>query len=94
MRVINLYPNFATNKQYIMPTIFILLGFRFQFYSNEHSPIHIHVIKNGSRAKYTIMPVRLVENFGFKISELKMIESIIEENQEIIAEHWNKYFNN
>ena len=27
-------------------------------------------------------------------TELKMIESIIEENQEIIAEHWNKYFNN
>ena len=76
MRVINLYPNFAANKQYIMPTIFILLGFRFQFYSNEHSPIHIHVIKNGSRAKYTIMPVRLVENLGFKISELKMIVAL------------------
>lgn len=77
-----------------MPTIFILLGFRFQFYSNEHLPIHIHVIKDGNRAKYTILPVSLVENYGFKTSDLKMIESIIEENQEVIAEYWNKYFNN
>lgn len=40
------------------------------------------------------MPVALVENNGFKPSELKMIESIIEDNEEVIAEHWNKYFNN
>lgn len=77
-----------------MPTIFILFGYRFQFYSNEHLPIHVHVIKNGCKAKYAILPVTLVENHGFKTSELKMIESIIEDNQEVIAEHWNKYFNN
>lgn len=77
-----------------MPTIFILFGYRFLFYSNEHLPIHVHVIKAGSKAKYSIMPVALVENNGFKPSELKMIESIIEDNEEVIAEHWNKYFNN
>lgn len=77
-----------------MPTIFILFGFRFMFYSNDHIPVHIHVIKSGCRTKYTIFPVSLVENQGFIPSELKMIESIIEENEEIIAEHWNKYFNN
>lgn len=38
--------------------------------------------------------VALVDNYGFKPSELKMIESIIEDNEEVIAEHWNKYFNN
>lgn len=64
------------------------------FYSNDHIPVHIHVIKSECRAKYTIFPVSLVENQGFKPSELKMIESIIEENEEVIAEHWNKYFNN
>lgn len=25
--------------------------------------------------------------------DLKLVESIIEENEEIIAEHWNKFFN-
>lgn len=76
-----------------MPTLFRLFGFIFKFYSNEHEPIHIHVEKAGSSAKYSIAPVELVVNNGFKPAELKLIESIIEENQEVIAEHWNKYFN-
>lgn len=76
-----------------MPTIFILFGFIFKFYSNEHEPMHVHVIKDGNRAKFTICPVTLVENQGFKQTELKLVESVIEENQEVIAEHWNRYFN-
>lgn len=76
-----------------MPTIFILFGFRFMFYSNDHEPIHVHVVKGNAKAKFTIFPVKLVENNGLKASELKLVESVIEENQEIIAEHWNKFFN-
>ncbi len=30
---------------------------------------------------------------GLKSSELKLVESVIAENQEVIAEHWNKFFN-
>lgn len=77
-----------------MPTIFILFGFRFMYYSNEHYPIHVHVKKGGAAAKFSIDPVQLIENNGLKNSELKLVESIIEENVELIAEHWNKYFNN
>lgn len=77
-----------------MPTVFIFFGYIFKFYSNEHTPIHIHVIKNGKNAKFTISPVLLVENHGLKPAELKLVMSIIEENEEVIAEHWNSYFNN
>lgn len=77
-----------------MPTVFIVFGFIFKFYSNEHSPIHIHVIKGKAKAKFTISPVRLVENHGLKPAEIKLVESVIEENVEVISEHWNKYFNN
>ena len=76
-----------------MPTIFIVLGFRFMFYSNDHLPIHVHVEKGDSMAKFSINPVTLIENYGMSNSEVKMIESIIEENEEIIAEHWNNFFN-
>ncbi|MBQ2290368.1 MAG: DUF4160 domain-containing protein [Bacteroidaceae bacterium] len=76
-----------------MPTIFILFGLRFMFYANDHEPIHIHVVKGDAKAKFTIFPVKLVENYGLKASELKLAESIIEENEEVIAEHWNKFFN-
>lgn len=44
-------------------------------------------------AKFTLFPVTLVKNNGLKSSEIKLVESVIEENQEIIAEHWNKFFN-
>ena len=76
-----------------MPTIFIILGFRFMFYSNDHLPIHVHVCKGGAEAKFSICPVTMVENHGMTKAEIKMIESIIEENEEVIAEHWNNFFN-
>ncbi len=76
-----------------MPTVFILFGFVFKFYSNDHEPLHIHVLKDGHKAKFSIFPVELVENNGFSVSEIKLVESIVEENQEVIAEHWNRFFN-
>lgn len=75
-----------------MPTLFILLGFRFFFWSNDHDPIHVHVAKGDSEAKYEVETLNLIENFGFKRSELRLIESIIDENKEIIIERWNDYF--
>ena len=76
-----------------MPTVLIVFGFVFKFYSNDHQPIHI-VLKDGHKAKFSLFPVELEENIGFKLSEIKQMESIIEENKEVIAEHWNNYFNN
>ncbi|MBQ8958279.1 MAG: DUF4160 domain-containing protein [Bacteroidales bacterium] len=76
-----------------MPTIFTLFGYRFLFYSNDHAPIHVHVVKGNAKAKFNLFPVELVDNHGFKSTELKMIESIIEENVETIALHWNMFFN-
>ena len=81
------------HQKEVMPTIFIIF-FKFKFYSNDHTPIHVHVEKGGARAKYQLFPIELIENYGFKTGELKLIESIIEENVETISEHWNNYFNN
>ena len=49
-----------------MPTLFIIFGFRFMFYSNDQTHIHIHVIKDGNEAKYNVEPMELVFNQGFK----------------------------
>ena len=76
-----------------MPTLFIIFGFRFMFYSNDHTPIHIHVIKDGCEAKYNVEPVELVLNHGFKRHDLSLIESIVLENKEIIIDRWRSYFN-
>lgn len=78
-----------------MPTVFVLLGFRFYFFANDHEPIHIHISKGGSEAKYNLIPkIRLIKNLGFKKSELKIIEAVTEENKEIIIEPWTDSFYN
>ena len=76
-----------------MPTLFIIFGFRFMFYSNDHTPIHIHVIKDGCEAKYNVEPVELVFSHVFKRHDLSLIESIVLENKEIIIDRWRSYFN-
>ena len=40
-----------------MPTIFIIFGFVFKFFSDDHEPIHVHVIKDDHEAKYNVDPV-------------------------------------
>lgn len=63
------------------------------FYANDHEPLQVHVVKGDISAKFALFPVTLVKNNGLKSSELKLVESVIEENQEAIAEHGNKFFN-
>lgn len=75
-----------------MPTLFIFFGFRFFFWSNDHEPIHVHISKGDCEAKYNVETIELVDNFGFKKNELRMIESIIDENQDVIIDRWHEYF--
>ena len=75
-----------------MPTIFIFFGFRFMFYSNDHAPIHVHILKDGHEAKYNVDPVELVFYHGFKKHYILLIESVFEENRDIVIDRWKNYF--
>ena len=76
-----------------MPTLFTVFGFRFLFYSNDHEPIHVHVIKGSSEARFQVQPeVMLLDNKGLKPAELKLAESLVEENKEMIIERWKVFF--
>lgn len=78
-----------------MPTLFIVFGFRFLFYSNDHEPIHVHVIKGNAEARFQVQPeVTLLDNKGLKSAELKLAESLVEENKEMIIERWKAFFAN
>lgn len=74
-----------------MPTLFVIFGFRFLFYSDDHEPIHVHVIKDGHEAKCNIEPLEQICNYGFKKHEIALIESVIIENTEIIKERWQSF---
>ncbi|HEY5325412.1 MAG TPA: DUF4160 domain-containing protein [Mucilaginibacter sp.] len=71
-----------------MPELFRFFGIRFFFFSNEHLPIHVHIENADGDAKFEINPVKLVSNNG----TIKLAESIIEENEELIKKRWKEYF--
>lgn len=80
-----------------MPLLFIFFGLRFQFYSNDHELIHVHVLHgkgaSARKAKFNLLPeIKLVENDGLKPNELKMAEMVIEENYDIIVQQWHTFF--
>ncbi len=75
-----------------MPELFRMFGIRFFFFSNEHLPIHVHIENSDGDAKFEINPVTLVSNSGMKNKDIKLAESIIEENEELIEKRWKEYF--
>ena len=74
-----------------MPTLFIIFGLRFHFYSNEHLPIHVHVRNADGEAKFEVENVKLVSNKGLKNKDISLAVAIIEENKEIIIAKWKEY---
>ena len=75
-----------------MPTIFTVFGLHFMFYSDDHEPVHVHVVRSGCEAKFNVHPLKMVYNHGFKRHEISLIKSIVEENTEVIANRWKEYF--
>jgi hypothetical protein len=76
-----------------MPTILKVKGFRFFFYSNDHSPMHIHVEKGNGTAKFNLFPVELIKSKRFTANDIQYIRKLILENQEIFKLKWDEYFN-
>ena len=78
-----------------MSTIFIALGFRFHFFTHDHEPIHVHVQNADGKAKFVIeKEIKLIYNTGIKSKDLKIAESIIEENRNTFIDEWKKVFDN
>ncbi|MBC7867869.1 MAG: DUF4160 domain-containing protein [Gloeobacteraceae cyanobacterium ES-bin-316] len=76
-----------------MPEIFRFFGIRFFYFSNDHLPIHVHIKTADGTAKFEIEPLSLIENKGVKMKDIYLAESIIEENRDLIIQHWNNFFN-
>lgn len=76
-----------------MPTVLRIGPYRFFFYSGDRDePLHIHVQRDDGIAKFWLNPVRLQNSNGFKSSELKEIQDLVEENREKLLEAWNEFF--
>ncbi|TAF73180.1 MAG: DUF4160 domain-containing protein [Bacteroidetes bacterium] len=77
-----------------MPTLLLLDGFRFSFYSLEHNPPHVHVSKGDAKAKINLIDCSLIDNQGLKPQDLKLAIELVAQNKIMFLEKWNLYFNN
>jgi uncharacterized protein DUF4160 len=79
-----------------MPVVFRWNGYRLHFFSNEgepREPPHIHVVKDGSDAKFWLFPaVEVAYNRGFTARELRQLQTIVEQRRDEIESAWNDYF--
>ncbi|MEP7252256.1 MAG: DUF4160 domain-containing protein [Ginsengibacter sp.] len=78
-----------------MPTILLLNGFRFFFYSNENNePIHVHVAKGNAYGKIWLEPsITFVYLIGFNNNETKEINNIVSDYLDQFKIRWHEYFN-
>ncbi len=77
-----------------MPTVLRIGAYRFFFFAGDrHEPAHIHIERDDSLAKFWIDPVRLQSSGGFSRNEITKIQKIVIENQQLLLEAWNAYFN-
>lgn len=76
-----------------MPTVLRKYGFRFHFYSQEpDEPPHIHVEKEGCRAKVWLNSVEFAKHGGFKAPDQKRILEIVADHRQLMIEAWHEYF--
>ena len=77
-----------------MPTILQISGYRFFFYINDHQPPHIHVEKDRSTAKFSLINAELIRSKRFNAGELNEIRKIVLDNIELFKTKWDERFTN
>lgn len=76
-----------------MPTIAVIEGYRFFFFSNEgNEPPHVHVEKADGYGKLWLEPVALAYSTGFGPPQLRRVREITEDNATFFLEKWHDYF--
>jgi len=79
-----------------MPTILLIAGWRFFFYSNENNePIHIHAQHAESEIKFWIdvKGFEIKEAFAYKLSprHKREVKKIIYEHLDYIIDQWRRF---
>lgn len=77
-----------------MPKVFEKDGFCFFFYMNELEPVHVHVVRQGRKAKFEIVDGKavLVLNGRLSSADIKKAELLATENSALIVRKWFEIF--
>lgn len=75
-----------------MPTVLRIGSFRFHFYSDEgHEPPHIHVRTPDGECKFWLSPtIALASNKGVRPHDLRRIEILVFEHQEVLKQAYHE----
>ena len=78
-----------------MPTVLLINGFRFFFYSNENNePTHVHVTKGDGNCKMWLEPnINIAYMHGFTSAHQNEIMRIVVTNYELLKSKWHEFFN-
>jgi hypothetical protein len=79
-----------------MPTILLILGWRFFFYANERNePTHIHCQKGSAEAKYWLdvqtFEATEAHSYGMSPADKRTVRSIIFQHFDYIVSEWNRF---
>lgn len=80
-----------------MPTILLINGWRFFFYSNEaHEPIHIHCQKGDRECKFWLIrnefDIEEAYSYNMSVVDKREVKKIIFEYFELIETEWDKFY--
>ena len=79
-----------------MPTVLMMLGWRFYFYANERDePTHVHCKKGDAEAKYwlDLDTFEVVEAHAYNMSpaDRRTVRQIILEHFDYLVGQWNEF---
>jgi hypothetical protein len=76
-----------------MPTVLLLLQYRFYLYSRENNePAHINVEWGDKLAKYWLESVKLASYKRFRAHELTVVRRLVEEHRPEFLKAWHEHF--
>ena len=77
-----------------MPEIYRIYGFKIRFYSDDHEPIHVHIVGHDGVARFELQGEKfiLIQSEKIKISDLSRLQKSVNENADIIIDRWHEYF--
>ena len=75
-----------------MPTVLRQNGFRVMIHTADHPPPHVHFIKAGTAVLIEIESLKVRDNFGMPLSEIRNAQKIVADNQTRLLLEWRKVF--
>ena len=63
---------------------------KIEIYSNEHPPPHFHISMHNAKASLRLDNCDIIENTGFKASQIKTVQTWFLKSKERLIEVWNE----